>query len=233
MTTADPAVTTTTAGELLAAVSELGAALRQALAASTSTAADPATLCAAAISVRQAADLLAASPRPRTELSPLDDMARGVRVFNPVVGIGSGIAVPLTMELDGDGVLARAEFGQAFEGPPTLLHGGIAALQMDQVLGYAAIVVDRWGMTVDLQLRYRRPVPLHTPLRLTGRVTATEGRRTTAVGAICTEQEPDVPLVEATAVFVSLSAEVAARYFGSVRTADGAQTTGRLRTGPP
>jgi acyl-coenzyme A thioesterase PaaI-like protein len=220
-------------GELLDAVADLGDALRQALEASTSTTAPAARLREAAAGIRALTAPLAALPRPRDELPAVDDMARAVRVFNPVVGVGSAIAAPLDIrpDPDGGGVLARAELGQRFEGPPTYLHGGISALLMDQVLGYAAIVADRWGMTVDLDVRYRRPVPLHTPLRLTGRVAAAEGRRTTVVGVITTDEAPGVALVEATAIFVSPSAEVTARYFGGVRTAGGGTTSGRLGTG--
>ncbi len=86
-------------------------------------------------------------------------------------------------------------------------------------------------MTVDLDLRYRRPVPLHTPLRLTGRVAGLDGRRTTVVGTIAIDAVPDAALVEATAIFVSPSPEVAARYFAGVRTSDGGQASGRLGTG--
>jgi acyl-coenzyme A thioesterase PaaI-like protein len=220
------------AGELLEAVTELGEALRRALAASVSTAASPAELRQAARDVRRATELLTATPRPRSHLSPLDDMSRGIRVFNPVVGVGSGIAVPLAYERDGDGVLVRTELGQAYEGPPTYLHGGVAALLMDQVLGYGAIVAGRWGMTVDLRLRYRRPVPLHTPLRLTARVSETSGRRTTVLGGIAADDAPDTPLVEATGIFVSPSAEVADQYFGAVRNGAGEPVDGRLGTGP-
>jgi acyl-coenzyme A thioesterase PaaI-like protein len=226
-TVPDPTGPTAT-DDLLDAVTELGEALRGALASSVSTAASPAALRQAARDVRRAGELLAATPRPRSQLSPLDDMSRGIRVFNPVVGIGSGIAIPLRYEREGEGVLSRTELGQAFEGPPTFLHGGVAALLMDQVLGYGAIVAGRWGMTVDLQLRYRRPVPLHTPLRLTGRVSDTSGRRTTVLGGIATEDAPDTLLVEATGIFVSPSATVSDQYFGTVRNAAGEPVDGRL-----
>ncbi|MGK5172947.1 PaaI family thioesterase [Geodermatophilus sp. CPCC 205761] len=217
--------------ELPAAVADLGDAVRQALEAAVCTTATAAELRAAAVGVRAATAVLASAQRPPTELSPLDDMARNVKVFNPVVGAGNGMAVPLQWEVADGAVLARPRLGRVYEGPPTYLHGGIAALLMDQVLGQAAIVAGRWGMTIDLQLRYRRPVPLYTPLRLTGRVSAVDGRRTTAVGGITTEAAPDLPLVEASATFVAPSPEVAARYFDGVRAADGAATTGRLGAG--
>lgn len=220
-------------GELLDAVADLGDALRQALEVSTSTIVPAAELREAAAGIRALTAPLAAHPRPRDELPAVDDMTRALRVFNPVVGVGSAIAAPLDIRPDpeGGGVLARAVLGQRFEGPPTYLHGGISALLMDQVLGFAAIVADRWGMTVDLDVRYRRPVPLHTPLRLTGRVAAAEGRRTTVVGAITTDEAPEAALVEATAIFVSPSPQVTARYFGGVRTAGGGPTSGRLGIG--
>nr|WP_204331399.1 PaaI family thioesterase [Geodermatophilus sabuli] len=218
---------------MLDAVADLGAALRQSLEASTSTTASAAQLREAAAGIRAATAPLAALPRPYDKLPAVDDMARAVRVFNPVVGVGSGVAVPLDLRPDpaGGGVVARAALGQRYEGPPTFLHGGISALLMDQVLGHAAIAANRWGMTVGLDVRYRRPVPLHVTVRLAGRVAAIDGRRTTVVGTIAADDAPDVALVEATAVFVSPSPEVAARYFAGVRTASGEQVSGRVGTG--
>lgn len=200
-----PTSVATTDADLFDAVTDLGEALRRALEASVSTSASPDSLRAAAADVRRATHLLAASPRPRSELSPLDNMSRGVRVFNPVHGVGSGMAVPLRFEARDDHVVARTRLGQLYEGPPTYVHGGFSAMLMDQVLGHAAIVAGRRGMTADLQLRYRRPVPLHAPLRLTGRVAGVNGLRTTVMGTIAMERAPDSALVEATGVFVSPS----------------------------
>lgn len=79
-------------------------------------------------------------------------------------------------------------------------------------------------------MRYRLPVPLDTPLRLTGRMTESGGRRTTVVGTIATEDDPERSLVEATGVFVSPSEATSGTYFGAVRTASGRQADGRLGT---
>lgn len=214
--------------DLLDATADLGAALRAALSAAVSTAVPAALRREAAADIRRATARLSAEQRPAWELSPLDDMDRGVRVFNPVLGPGNGVAVPLRFEQDGDGVLARTTLGQVYEGPPTFVHGGVSALLMDQVLGHGAIVAGRWGMTAELTLRYRRPVPLHTPLRLTSRMSEASGRRTTVLGAIATEEDPDVPLVEATGIFVTPKVETSTAYFGSVRTAAGGSTNGHL-----
>jgi acyl-coenzyme A thioesterase PaaI-like protein len=214
--------------DLFDATAELGAALRSALSAAVSTAVPAALLREAAAGIRRATDHLVSRQRPAWELSPLDDMDAGVRVFNPVLGPGNGLAVPLRFEQDGDTVVARTSLGRVYEGPPTFVHGGVTALLMDQVLGHGAIVAGRWGMTVQLDLRYRRPVPLHTPLRLTSRVSEAAGRRTTVTGTVTTEEDPDVPLVEATGVFVTPSLSTSSNYFGRVRTAAGGPTNGHL-----
>ncbi len=215
---------------LLEATVGLGAALRAALAASVSTSAPVAALREAADDIRKATALLQAQLRPASQLSPLDDVERGIRVFNPVLGHGNGMAVPLHFEHDGERVVARATLGRVFEGPPTFLHGGMSAMLMDQVLGEAAIQAGRWGLTVRLDLQYRGPVPLHTPLRLTSWIAETSNRRTTVTGTIATDSEPDVPLVEATGIFVTPSGQTLASYFRTVRTASGRETDFRLRS---
>jgi acyl-coenzyme A thioesterase PaaI-like protein len=217
-----------TDADLRDATTELGAVMRAALAATVSTAASPDALRTAAAEIRAAIEPLQTHQRPASVLSPLDDMERGVRVFSPVLGEGHGFAVPLRFEQKDDTVLARVTLGQIYEGPPTLLHGGVAALLMDQLLGEGAIIAGRWGMTVGLTLRYRRPVPLHTPLLLTSRMSEGVGRRTTVTGTIATEEAPDTALVEATGIFVSPSPQASAAIFAAVRTASGEPADGRL-----
>ena len=72
-------------------------------------------------------------------------------------------------------------------------------------------------MTVQLNVTYRAPVPLQTPLRLTARVDEVTGRRITVRGVIATVAEPGNVLVEAVGMFVGLRPEQAARLFGGVR----------------
>ena len=78
------------------------------------------------------------------------------------------------------------------------------------------------GVTTDLSVRYRRPVPLDVPLRIWGRVTGTEGRRVSAVGGITTAAEPDIPLVEAEARFARLRLDQARRLFSHLASPDAA-----------
>lgn len=207
--------------ELLAAVTELGEALRELVDATVTTAVDAAALRSAAADARQVTAGLAAARRVRHQLPALDDPIRFVRVYNPVSGVGSPLAPPLAIRRDDDGVLAEAALGQAYEGPPGFVHGGVSALLMDQLLGAAAIAVGLWGMTAHLELDYRGPVPLDIPLVLRARVTEGAGRKSVVAGTIATAGEPDRTLVTARGVFVAPRAERSAAYFGAITDASG------------
>lgn len=81
---------------------------------------------------------------------------------NAVVGMRNPIAVPLHITQDRDKGTASADFelNALYEGPPGMVHGGVAALVLDQVCGEAAAAGGSPGMTGTLTLRYRRPTPL-------------------------------------------------------------------------
>ena len=146
----------------------------------------------------------------------------GVRMFNPVIGAGNPIAPPMRIEIGEDGAEGWCTLGHAYEGPPMYGHGGVSAMLIDQLLGHAVAASGHPGVTTDLSVRYRRPVPLDVPLRIWGRVTGTEGRRVSAVGGITTAAEPDVPLVEAEARFARLRLDQARRLFSRLASPDAA-----------
>src|SRR4051794_21911022 len=163
--------------ELLAAVSELGTALRALVDASVATTVGAAELRAAAEQVRGVTERLAVSRRAASQLPALDDPIAFRRVYNPVSGVGSAVAPPLVIRRVDGGVVAEATLGLAYEGPPSYLHGGMSALFMDQLLGAAALAAGLWGMTARLELDYRRPVPLQTPLVMRAAVVEHSGRK--------------------------------------------------------
>jgi acyl-coenzyme A thioesterase PaaI-like protein len=210
--------------ELMTAVTDLGTALRELIEASVTTTVAAGELRAATELVRAAASLAGTSRRPASRLPLLDDLASGRRIYNPVSGIGSPLAPPLVIRRVDGGVLAEATLGVAYEGPPSYLHGGMSALFMDQLLGTAAAAAGLWGMTARLELDYRRPVPLETPLVLRAGVSENAGRRTVLTGTIATAEAPGETLVSARGVFVQPRPELAAAYFGSITDASGRHT---------
>ena len=60
----------------------------------------------------------------------------------------------------------EVEFPIAYEGPPGIVHGGFLALLFDCVLQQLNCDLGTAGKTASISLRYRRPTPLLTPLRV-------------------------------------------------------------------
>lgn len=81
------------------------------------------------------------------------------------------IGLKLFFYEDGEGRV-RATFTPRDEhqGYPGVLHGGIAAAVLDEVLGRVAIGRGVWLMTVRLDMRYRQTIPVGQPLTVVGEV---------------------------------------------------------------
>lgn len=73
------------------------------------------------------------------------------------------------------GVFAALEQHQGY---PGRLHGGIASAMLDETIGRAigTSEPDTWGVTVELTVRFRKPVPLDEEVRALGRITRDSSR---------------------------------------------------------
>ncbi|PKW17747.1 PaaI family thioesterase [Saccharopolyspora spinosa] len=199
------------------AVRELGAALRELTEAAVSTEVDAETLVEAAEQVRGLVPALSSARRERGQPPTVDDCEQPRRLYNPAAGPGNPIAPPMRVEIVDGIAIGTCTLGLAYEGPPSYVHGGISAMLLDQILGHAhAAANGKPGMTVKLSLRYRRPVPLTTPLRIVGRVVRRDGRCTYPVGTISTADDPNTVLVEAEGAFMVPNAEQNKRLFGEL-----------------
>lgn len=109
----------------------------------------------------------------------------GLRAWgNAVVGLRNATAPPLHIVQEPDGLVwAEADLGARFEGPPGLVHGGVSALLLDQMVGEAAAAVGAPGMTGTLTLRYLAGTPLG-PVRLEARADRVEGVKTYVRGVL-------------------------------------------------
>jgi uncharacterized protein (TIGR00369 family) len=75
-------------------------------------------------------------------------------------------------------VEAPYEAPEHFCGAPNVVHGGIQAALLDEAMGvaiHAGQDEDVHIVTVDFRLRYRRPVPSGTRIRVRGRFLRCEG----------------------------------------------------------
>ncbi|MFC1826427.1 PaaI family thioesterase [Thermodesulfobacteriota bacterium] len=82
-------------------------------------------------------------------------------------------------ELDNNELLAVFKPREEHQSYPGRLHGGIISTILDEAIGRAIMIQsegDIWGVTVDLQIRFKKPVPLHEELRVIGRITKDKSR---------------------------------------------------------
>jgi acyl-coenzyme A thioesterase PaaI-like protein len=67
---------------------------------------------------------------------------------------------------------------ECYQGYPGHLHGGIAAALLDEAAGRTVLGVDpfRFFVTLKMDLRYRKPVPVGVPLVIRGEMVRDRGR---------------------------------------------------------
>lgn len=137
------------------------------------------------------------------------DGAFGVRVTesgesmgwgNAVIGIRNALAPPLFTSRDDSGrISAEFDLGAAYEGPPGHVHGGVAAMILDHVLGEAASPDRQPRFTGTITMRYLRPTKLG-PLRTEAIRIRSEGVKTYCTGHIA---DAEGITVEAEGVFIT------------------------------
>ncbi len=62
---------------------------------------------------------------------------------------------------------------------PGVMHGGISATILDETIGRAIMNSygqDTFGVTLELNVKYKKPVPTDTELKVVGRITKDRGR---------------------------------------------------------
>jgi len=150
------------------------------------------------------------SGQPIGELpSPIGVDVPGMGDFRergPIVGLASVVAPPAEMTADMQGRLVQGSvnFSVAYEGAPGLVHGGFLAAVLDEALGMATMFAGALCMTGEITLRFRKPTPIRTPLRILARCNRQEGRRVFTSGEILAG---DAATVEARGTFVAVGTQ--------------------------
>lgn len=178
-----------------------GQALRELVDASIRTAVAADDISHAMAEIEQVTARLRNSQLPGSFGIKMSPQGRPLHWGNAVVGLRNAIAPPLLIERDPGGngdVHAEFRLGAAYEGPPALVHGGICALILDQLLGEAASAGGKPGMTARLTMTYREPTPLGK-LRAEAWIHRNEGIKTWTRGHII---GPHGVTVEAEGLFI-------------------------------
>ena len=101
-----------------------------------------------------------------------------------------------------------------FEGWDGIAHGGIICTILDEVMGWAVIEHDLWGVTARMAVDFKKPVVIGQPIRAEARVTSARRRVVDVEGEL--RHADGTLLAAATATYVAApeakKAELKARY---------------------
>jgi acyl-coenzyme A thioesterase PaaI-like protein len=151
---------------------------------------------------RTAIEAVTRSLREKTRPAGMSYLIDGhpLPLGNAAIGLCNPIAPPMVVHHEDDG-RCWSEFvlGSAYEGPPTLVHGGVSALVLDHILGEAASQgMTKPRFTGTITVKYLRGTPLG-PLHAEAFLDRTEGVKTFARGFI---SDVEGITVEAEGVFI-------------------------------
>ena len=76
------------------------------------------------------------------------------------------------------------ELDRRFEGWEGIAHGGIVCTILDEVMAWALVDSDAWGVTARMQVEFKRPVPIGRRIRGEGRVVEAKRRLVRAEGVL-------------------------------------------------
>lgn len=192
----------------VAAAREVGEALRRVIDRLTGTSAPPEVLREAVGRLAAVEELLKPhrSVRRYAGASEGSGLGHGRAFFDwsPLLGLANPLAPPMRVSVEGHQVVGRVRFGIAYEGPPGCVHGGFIAAVFDDLLGLTQSLSGKVGMTGTLTVKYRRPTPLHSELRIEGAVDSVSGRKVFTSGRMFAGE---VLTAEATGLFISIQPE--------------------------
>lgn len=77
---------------------------------------------------------------------------------------------------DGEQAISEITAEKMFEGYRGIYHGGIISTMLDEVMIKSILARKIFAVTVEMTIRYLKPVPVGQKLRFCGRVTRNRGR---------------------------------------------------------
>lgn len=112
----------------------------------------------------------------------------------------------LDLHAGGERCWTELSLDRRFEGWEGIAHGGILCTILDEVMAWALVDHDLWGVTARMTVDFKRPVPIGLPIIGEGRVVAVRRRLVDAEGAILDAADGTV-LARSTATYVGAREE--------------------------
>jgi uncharacterized protein (TIGR00369 family) len=82
----------------------------------------------------------------------------------------------IVLHVDDDRAWTELVLEPRFQGWDGIAHGGIVSTILDEVMAWSLAGADNWGVTARMNVTFRRPVPLGSPLRADGWITRARRR---------------------------------------------------------
>lgn len=107
-------------------------------------------------------------------------------------------------EVEGDYVVAEVKGKYEHQSYPGRMHGGLISALLDETIGRAIMIQDpnQWGVTSELNVKFRKPVPLDQTLYCVAKIIKVGSRTFVGVGFI--EDANGTLLAHGSATYVKL-----------------------------
>ena len=83
----------------------------------------------------------------------------------------AGLQIQLAVDVEDGSASSRVTLDERFQGWQGVIHGGILATLLDEVAIYACRSQGEQFVTVEINVRYRKPVPVASLIDLKGQIT--------------------------------------------------------------
>jgi len=90
-------------------------------------------------------------------------------------------------ETEGNELIATFTPTEEHQSYPGRMHGGIASAILDETIGRAVVIGNAgqiWGITVELSVEFKKPIPLNKEVKVIGRITSQNSRFFEGTGEI-------------------------------------------------
>lgn len=122
------------------------------------------------------------------------------------------IGFRLTFTQDGDDVVTRFVPSERYQGPPTIMHGGLVATLADEIAAWTLVLqLKRFGFTAEMQCKLRQPIRVGEAVEGRGRITKPGSR---VVGIEVELRQREVLAYTGQLKFALLDESAAARLLG-------------------
>jgi uncharacterized protein (TIGR00369 family) len=157
--------------------------------------------------------------RPTADQLPTAELGGRRFVFEPhrcfACGELNEHGLHLDLHTDSGGCWTELTLDSRFQGWDDVAHGGILCTILDEVMAWAVIGQDTWGVTARMSVAFRRPVAVGRRLRAEGAVTETTRRLARTEGRLIDVETGEL-LATGTATYMAAPperlAELKARY---------------------